>query len=88
MMITTYRIGTLKLTEFKNEKSNGYKIEKSYKDKQSGEWKDTTNLFFEDLLKLKSLIAKIENETVISQNNTGKDVVDQIEDDLDSNIPF
>lgn len=82
-MIKTYRIGTLKITEFQNENSTGYKIEKSYKDKDSGEWKDTTNMFFEDLLKLKSIIGKIENDTTtLTTNDTKLEKATDLDDEI------
>lgn len=91
-MSKSYNIGTLKLVKFDKEKGASFKIEKSYKDKATDEWKQTDNLFFDDLLKLQALINKaVAEEITERQFNTTKPVeaspVKQ-EDDFDDKIPF
>lgn len=90
------KIGTVELTTFQNEhngkKFNSSKPKNSYFDKKDNEWKTTDNFSDEQLMALVVLINKhLESKIkVYEQNNDSKavDSNDDLDDDIDSCIPF
>lgn len=73
---TTYRIGNLKVVEWTNKDKEGkefknYQFEKFYKD-QNDEWQTTTLFNYQDMIRLRSLIRKLDDSLNKLQTNEDK----------------
>ena len=64
-----YREGGVELAIWRNESSEGkeyftFTIRKQYKDKNSGDWKESKALFFDDLLRLSAIINAVKTSNI------------------------
>lgn len=94
-MSKSFNMWGVSLAKHDNDGKVSYSLKKTYKDKSTGEYKESKVLFTEDLMRLRILIDSALKEEVIERhfNNGGANLTKsepEQEDDFDSedSIPF